>query len=117
MTSANLKTGIWVSAKQRQMNGDGPVLIALRKGDADAGTLILRVETPEGERLFSQGRTLDGEPCWYAVLDGRAVPPFEAAEYCEKRVRTDPDLWVLSLDLAAKADPEGPLLDLPVEAV
>jgi len=114
---ANLKTGLWVAAMQRRMNGDGPVLIAVRKGDPDGGTLLLRVETPEGERLYTQGRTLDGDPCWYPVLNGAAVPVSEAVAYCDKRLTVDPDLWVLSLDLAARADPDGPLLDLPVQSV
>lgn len=113
--TANLKTSIWVAAKQRELNAEGPVLIAIRKGDADAGTILLRVETQDGEHVFTQGRTLDGEPCWHPVLSGRAVPPFEAAEYCDKRLRSDPDLWILSLDLAAKATAAGPLLGLAVE--
>ena len=115
MTSANLKTGLWIAAKQRELNSQGPVLIALRKGDPDAGTLLLRVEVSEGEKIFTQGRDLDGEPCWHPVLSGDAVSAQDAADYCEKRLKTDPDLWIMSLDLAAKADPAGPLLGLRVD--
>ena len=94
----------------------GPVLISLQKGDPDAGTLILRVETPEGSAFYPRPHPRR-RPCWYPVLNGGTVPAFEAADYCEKRLKSDPDLWILAFDLAANADPSGPLLDLPVETV
>ncbi|MFT8736701.1 MAG: DUF1491 family protein [Zymomonas mobilis] len=99
MTEPRLVTHILVKALLRQMDSAGQSMMVLKKGDAEAGGLIL-VITEQGRPLHLLERVFlpEGHYGW-----GRSVPSEGANEegftrYLEKRQRFDPDIWIIELE-------------------
>lgn len=106
-----LRTKLWVQAQVRLCDLAGVAVMVPRKGDPDAGSIILKLDRLNGEiDLYSQTRTRDGEPAWLrAGGDGR-ISEEEAGDYIRRQIDFDPDLWVVEIE-----DPEGRyVLDGPV---
>ena len=71
-----------------------------RKGDADAGAVLVKVSTLDGRaRLYAPARAGEGDRIW---LDLSAGPlgdvEADIDAYVDKRSRTDPDLWVIEVE-------------------
>jgi hypothetical protein len=95
-----LKTEIWASALIRRAAIAGAFAAVARKGDKDAGAVLVKVATLDGRaRLYAPARDGEGERIW---LDLSAGPLGDAEEsvdaYIRKRVETDPDLWVIEVE-------------------
>jgi len=99
MTSApRLKAGIFVRALIRRAEVAGASAFIVRKGMEEAGAIILKVSRLDGTVLvLNQARMGDGALVWAKVL-GEAVPDAKAAEWCDKQVKFDPDLWVVEIE-------------------
>ena len=76
--------------------------MVVRKGDARAGAVLVKVFNPRaGEtRLYGEALRGDGERFWMQPILSNDEPDLDA--YIEKAIRRDPDLWVIEID-----DPEG----------
>jgi len=105
VTEARVKAGIWVSMALRMGDRDGRPGMVLRKGDPDAGGVLLVLRGREGLSVLSQMRTADGAPAWMRGTGPGAVPQDVADAYVAKQVRFDPDLWVLEFDAADLTPP------------
>ena len=106
-----LSTDIWVSALIRRAELSGAFGMVIRKGDARAGAVLVKVlNRPQGTaRLYAEATRLDGERFWMQPIGSTSEPDLDA--YIEKAVRIDPDVWVVEID-----DPEGRhFLTEPVE--
>lgn len=95
-----LKTEFWASALIRRANIAGAFAAVVRKGDTDAGAVLVKVSTLDGRaRLYAPARNGEGERIW---LDLSAGPlgdnEPDVDDYVQKRVRTDPDLWVIEVE-------------------
>jgi hypothetical protein len=95
-----LKTDFWASALMRRAAIGGAFAGVTRKGDTDAGAVLVKVATMDGKaRLYGPARDGQGERIW---LDLSAGPLGDAEAdvdaYVRKRAGTDPDLWVVEIE-------------------
>jgi hypothetical protein len=87
-----------VSALLRSVQAEGGFATVLHRGDADAGAVLVEWR----DRSVAHGlteRTTDfnGNDGWRRVVlrDGTST-----TDYVDRRRRSDPDLWVVELDIA-----------------
>ncbi|HEY0629823.1 MAG TPA: DUF1491 family protein [Sphingomicrobium sp.] len=102
--SERLPAHIEATAQIRRAEAEGGFGTILKKGDADRGALLLLVAR-RGEHYACLERTLapDGSYRWQQVGPAAGADPQTLAEWSQKRVRFDEDLWLIDLDIA---DPE-----------
>jgi hypothetical protein len=99
--SERLPTHLEVTGLIRAVDGAGGFGTVVAKGERDAGTLlVICCEKGTNSRAWERMPQLDGTREW--TLSRRQDPenPFEFAEYCDRRKRQDPDLWLVELDIA-----------------
>ncbi|MGE0830334.1 MAG: DUF1491 family protein, partial [Hyphomonadaceae bacterium] len=66
-----LKTEFWASALIRRAGIGGAFAGVVRKGDADAGAVLVKVSTMDGRaRLYGPARDGDGERIWLDLSSG-----------------------------------------------
>ena len=110
MTEPRLKSGVWVSSALRRAHQQGRSGMVLRKGDADAGGVLVVLRERGGTMLvLSQTRTADGEQAWIRGSGAIPVDQAGADAYVDRQVARDPDVWVIEID--------GPDLVPPFEAL
>ena len=91
-----LKPSIWVYALIRRAQIGSAYATLARKGDADGGAVLVKVITLDGQAvLYTPMRNMQGERIWLAS-DARLEA--EIDEMIGKRVKTDPDLWVVEIE-------------------
>ena len=94
-----LKTRIWVQAQLRLCDSQGIPFVVRRRGDDDAGTVLLVIDSLDGElRVLSQTRTLEGELAW---SEKRLASRDELDAHIERQLDFDPDIWVIEVEDAA----------------
>lgn len=98
MAEARVKAGIWVQVALRLGNASGRYGAVLRKGDPDAGGILVVLRGREGVSVLSQTRLGDGEPGWMRVTGESGVGEEVADSYVARQVGRDPDLWVLEFE-------------------
>jgi hypothetical protein len=98
MSEPRVKAGIWVSMALRLGNAQGRFGAVLRKGDADAGGVLVVLHGREGLSVLSQMRTAAGEAAWIRATGPAPVTQEVADEYVARQVKRDPDLWVLEFE-------------------
>lgn len=93
-----LSTDIWVSALIRRAELAGGFGVVVRKGDARAGAVLVKVlnRTENSVRLFSEATRMDGERVWMRPSQSEDEPDLD--RYIERAVRVDPDLWVVEIE-------------------
>jgi hypothetical protein len=104
-----------VSALLRRLDAEGGAGAVLRRGDLDAGAVILVIaERGEIRAMLEQKRDVTGRRLAWARTGPDPASSAEAVtKYLESRVRSDPDLWIVELDgaqaerLAADITGEG----------
>jgi hypothetical protein len=95
-----LKTDFWASALIRRAQIAGVFAGVVKKGDTDAGAVLVKVATMDGRaRLYGPARNGDGERIWLDLSAG-ALGDVEAEvdDYVRKRRASDPDLWVIEIE-------------------
>ena len=98
MGEARIKAGIWVSAAVRMGMLENKPGVVVRKGDADAGGVLVKLYGRNGAVVLSQFRDMEGNLAWMRATGPEPVPEQTADEYIAKQIRFDPDLWVLEFD-------------------
>ena len=104
MTTNRLKTYIWVQAQQWRCTQLNLPIYIPHKGDESAGAIIIKIVLLDGRcQVFSQIRKTDGTPAWQSRSeDIKPLEEREADDYITRRLKSDPDLWVLEIE-----DPKG----------
>lgn len=109
-----LKTEFWASALIRRAEIGGAFAGVVRKGDKDAGAVLVKVATLDRRaRLYAPARDGAGERVWLDLSAG-SLGDDEAAidAYVRKRAENDPDLWLIEIE-----DKQGRhFLEEPVDA-
>jgi hypothetical protein len=105
MTEARVKTGISVSAMLRMGDLAGRPGMVLRRGDADAGGVMLVLRGKGGACVLSQARTGSGEAGWMRATGVDPVDERAADDYVARQVGRDPDLWVVEFEAPALTPP------------
>ncbi len=100
MLSPDLKTTIWAQALIRRAGSAGAFAAITRKGDADAGAVLVKVSTLDGKaRLYAPARDGEGERTWLDLSSGPLGEKESAIDaYARRRAETDPDLWVIEVE-------------------
>jgi len=94
-----LTTGLWVMAQVRLCDRAFIPATVVRRGDPDAGTVLLKLNRFEaGVTVFTQANTADGEPAWSRGTGPAPVAEAEADAYIARQVSFDPDVWVLEIE-------------------
>lgn len=95
-----LKTEFWATALMRRAAIAGAFAGVTRKGDTDAGAVLVKVATLDGRaRLYAPARDGQGELIFLDLSAGTlgdSEPDVDA--YVRKRADTDPDLWVVEVE-------------------
>ncbi len=93
-----LSTDIWVGALIRRAEAGGAFAAVVRKGDARAGAVLVKVlNRPAGTaRLFAEATRMDGERIWMQPAPSDQEGELDA--YISRAVRVDPDVWVVEID-------------------
>ena len=88
-------TDIWVAALIRRAELGGGYAVVVRKGDARAGSVLVKVinRTDNSVRLYAEATRADGETIW--MRPSRAETEAELDAYVERARRIDPHLWVV----------------------
>jgi hypothetical protein len=95
-----LKTEFWASALLRRASNAGAFGGVTRKGDTDAGAVLVKVSTLDGRaRLYAPARDGEGERIFLDLSAG-ALGDVEADvdAYVRKRAGNDPDVWVIEIE-------------------
>ena len=97
---AELKTDFWVSALIRRAEIGGAFAGVVRKGDTDAGAVLVKVATLDGRaRLYAPAQDGDGERIWLDLSAGSlGEDEKEIDAYARRRAENDPDLWVIEIE-------------------
>lgn len=109
--SGRLPAHIEVSAILRLAESQGGYATVLAKGERDAGTiLIVTVCRGKDAMLYERMPQRDGSRSFVATKHEDTENKQDFSEYCERRRRQDPDIWLIEVDIA---DPERFIADLP----
>jgi len=100
MTQPRIKAGFWVQMALRMGQSDGRFAAVLKRGDADAGGVLVVLRTREGLSVLTQMRTGEGEAAWLRATGPGVVDQETADAYVARQVKFDPDLWVLEFETA-----------------
>jgi len=102
MTEARLKTEIWVRAQLRMCDQALLPAVIRRKGDADAGMVLIKLDRLDGNAIvMAQSRNLEGRLQWLAATGDAPVPDADAEAYIARQLEFDPDLWVVEIEDSA----------------
>lgn len=95
-----LKTGFWASALIRRAEAAGAFATIARKGDTDAGAVLVKVSTRDGRaRLYAPARDGAGERIWLDLSAGPLGSDERAVDdYATKRAANDPDIWLIEIE-------------------
>lgn len=98
MTEPRLKSEIRVSAIVRRAQSEGVFAAVVRRGDPDAGAIVVKVYLGDRlARLFVQARDDSGNPLWREPFE-KAAAEADVDSYLEKEKRFDPDLWIVEIE-------------------
>jgi hypothetical protein len=96
-----LSTDIWVAALIRRAEQGGAYPAVIRKGDARAGSVLVKVLNRRAgmTRLLAEATRGDGERVWMQPVGSYEEPALDA--YIARTIRIDPDVWVVEIDDSA----------------
>ena len=94
----NLHTEFWVQALIRRANLEGALAVQTRKGDPQAGAVLVRVWNSRAgeERLFAEALDASGGTRWIEATPERTAEAHLG--YIERAIRRDPDLWIVDIE-------------------
>ena len=95
--NARLTTDVWVSAYLTRLRLiDIPVFVT-RKGDTTAGSVIVKLNTLDGQAQAFQRQfdLMSGERTWVTLAEG---PEADVDTSLTKQASFDPDLWVIEVE-------------------
>lgn len=98
-----LKAGIWVDAYLRRCAGAGLAVYVERRGDADAGAILIKVDYLNGETMVyapaaSMSALDQGDRQWSRLTGPDPVEEASAARAIDRQVSFDPDIWVIVVE-------------------
>ncbi len=95
MSDPRVKAKLWVQMALRMGDIDNRPGAILRRGDADAGGVLVVLRGRDGLSVLSQVRAGDGQTAWMRATGPASVDQDTVDAYIERQVQRDPDLWVL----------------------
>jgi hypothetical protein len=100
MAEPRLKTEIWVAAMLRRWNfGADLAAMLVKRGDGDAGAVVLKVSRLDGTAyVLDQTTAADGRRAWLRATGAAGIADAEAEAYIRRQLKRDPDLWVIEIE-------------------
>ena len=98
MIEPRVKAKLWVQMALRLGDIEGRPGAVLRRGDADAGGVIVVLRGRGGLVALSQVRAGAGDVSWMRSTGADPVDQQTIDAYVERQVVRDPDLWVIEFD-------------------
>jgi hypothetical protein len=98
MSEPRVKAGFWVGMALRMGDRDGRPGMVLRKGDPDAGGVLVVLHGRDGVTVLTQVRDNRGDVAWMRGTGTEPVDQATVDAYIARQVRFDPDLWVLEFE-------------------
>ena len=97
-----IKAGIWVSAYLRRLNAMAVPALVVRRGDADAGAIYIKINTLDGfARLLRPAMAVkegsEDERFWSLAFAAPRAEP-EVDLYLARQREFDADLWVVEVE-------------------
>lgn len=90
-----------VAALIRCVGAEGGYASVLRKGEADAGTILLvLLEKGANARVYERMPRPDGTRQWTLSRKENPENKTELEDWLRRRADQDPDLWIVELDIA-----------------
>ena len=103
MSEARLKTEVLVQAGFRYCQQALLAAVLRRRGDEDAGALLVKVSRLDGTAaVFSRTPSLDGGLAWRRATGEGWIPEAEAEARLTREIDFDPDVWIVEVE-----DPQG----------
>src|SRR5262245_47099902 len=98
-----LKSDIWVKAYLRRCQHEGVMAVPVRRGDADAGAIYIKVSRLDGTALLfgpapaglAEARE---DRRWQSCLQRAPAAEADADAYLERQRAFDPDIWIVAVD-------------------
>ena len=101
MDDVRLPAHLEVSALIRATQAAGGFAMVLRKGDKEAGTiLVVLTEKGGNSRVYERMPQADGTRAWHCSRRVDSQNPEDFDEYLARRRDQDGDLWIVELDIA-----------------
>ena len=98
---SRLDTQTLVSALIRRVQGAGGFAAVLQKGDAMGGIILVQLlERGRFGTLLERMTDLDGHQTMVPCGPKQGAQESEISDYISRRKRSDPDLWLVELDIA-----------------
>lgn len=95
-----LPSHLLIAALIRSVQAHGGFAMVLHKGDADAGSILIQTAEKGGfTGLYERVANGRGGYALEPVATSHWGESHALAQYLEKRIRTDPDLWLIELDV------------------
>lgn len=93
-----LSTDIWVAALIRRVELGGGFAMLIRKGDARAGSVLVKVlnRSDRSVRLYAEATRGDGERVW--MRPALSEQESDLDRYIERAIKVDPDIWVVEVE-------------------
>ncbi|WP_020175473.1 DUF1491 family protein [Methyloferula stellata] len=103
MSTARLRSDIWVSAYLRRCAVEGAFAVLRRRGAAEAGAIFIKIDLLDGTALLfgpaPQSELKDGEDRLFSALHKDArIEPGEAEKRLAREINFDPDLWIVEVE-------------------
>jgi hypothetical protein len=98
---ARLTSAMLVSALIRRVQAAGGFAAVLHRGDTMAGAIVVDcVNRGQAELRIERSTDARGTDGWRIVDSAAAMADETTSTRLERRLKNDPDLWVIELDIA-----------------
>jgi hypothetical protein len=98
-----LKAEIWVKAYLRRCHVEGADAVLVRRGDADAGAIYIKISRLDGTAALYGPAPAGLDEArenrrWQACLKREPASEGDADAYLERQIDFDPDIWIVSVE-------------------
>ncbi len=96
-----LRSEIWVQAYLRRVQGEGVAGYVMRRGDANAGAILICVSSIHGTCLLTPVPTEGedgGQRNWSERVGAGRDSHIEVKKLLDREVSFDPDIWVIEIE-------------------
>ena len=96
-----LKSEVWVMAYIRRCMGEGLPAVVVRRGDADAGVILIKIARLDGTADYYGPAPAgfdggDGERRWTPIALKQPEPDIEAR--LARELQLDSDAWIIEIE-------------------